>query len=364
MLHRGVEAFLRLGPAWCALETGETAPFQRVAWARAWLASYGEGLEPWILTLGDPVEAIFPLALDARGGLRTLRFLGHGPSDYLGSIPLDASSERWAAFGRALAAESSRFDLLDLESLFAPDEARHAFAVALDRPYAERAYERCPVIDTTGSWEDYLVDRKKKFRANLKRADRRVEEHGKTEVARERVTTTLFDALVDVERESWKWKAGTAMFRDPRARKLLARVLLEDPVPHELWTLRIAGDLAGFAIVFRSDSVRFYYLPSFRERYPDCGTKLLADLTRASFGDEIVELDFLRGDEGYKLAWTHRERTVHQLAVAGRSLRGRVALAALRTRWRLARSERARAIRERLLALRRQAPVEEESTAR
>ena len=317
------------------------------------MATFGRGAEPWVFSAGDPPTALLPLVFSQHRGVRALRILGHGVSDYLGCVPLEAPATIWHSLGEALRAEAASFDLLDLESLHADDEQRRALVQGLGLHCAERLYERCPVIDTCGGWDAYLESRKKKFRANLKRAARRVAEHGEPLAARESLTPALFEDLVKLERESWKWAAKSAFLSDDASRRFLATVLLDDPVPHELWTLRLGAALAAFAVVLRAGDVRHYYLPSFCERYPDAGTHLLAAIVKDSFEGPVREFDFLRGDESYKLACANRERAVHQLVAAGRTALGPIALTAMRARWRLARSHRVRRLREAVLTWKR-----------
>jgi len=353
----GGEPLDRRWPAWPALEAscsgGAMTPFQRLAWARAWLATVGQRYEPWVLSWGEPCAALLPLARTRRRGLRIVRLLGHGASDYLGSLPLDAPPEAFAAFGERLRAAAGEFDLLDLQSLYADEAQRRALTTALGLSFADRVYERCPVIETIGSWSDYLASRKKKFRANLKRAERRTAEHGTVEIAQEPPTQALFDEMVAVERDSWKWAAGSAFLRDPLHRKLLSSAMAEESMRCETWTLRVDRTLGAFAVIFVEGGVRHYYLPSFRARFSDAGTQLLAAVVQDCFDDPRVrEFDFLRGDESYKLAWSQREREVHQLVAAGRTPLGRAALAAVRARWRLAQSRRLHALRATVLRVR------------
>jgi len=210
---------------------------------------------------------------------------------------------------------------------------------------------RCPVVATRGSWEDYLKTRKRKFRANLKRAIRRVGEQGTVEVERTVADAALFEEMIEVERESWKWAGGLAYLKPARDRGFLRDVLLESRVEHELWTCRIDRSLAGFALVFPSVHVRHYYLPSFRSRFSDAGSFLLGEIVRESFSSKYEELDLLRGDESYKLAWATHQNAVHEIAAAGRSPLGPIAREVLRARWTVARSDRLRALRTRIQAL-------------
>jgi CelD/BcsL family acetyltransferase involved in cellulose biosynthesis len=244
------------------------------------------------------------------------------------------------------------FDLLDLRGLALDDISRSVVRTALGTRALERVYERCPVIETTGSWDDYLHSRRKKFRANLKRAARRVDEQGRAVVAHARADAQLLSELDAVERESWKWGNGTAYFRIRERKAFLSQVLLDPEIPSEVWTCRIDGELAGFAVVFRKSRSRQYYLPSFRSHYTDVGSYLLGQIVRESFSDPIDEVDLLQGDEGYKIAWATTERAVHQIVATRGRLVGLATGLAVSARWRLAQFERVRRIHARLASWR------------
>lgn len=351
-LLRGRASVLEASECWRHLEASHSVgPFQRRAWALAWLATLGEGSEPWILTAGSPAVSLLPLVLVRRHGLRVIRLLGHGVSDYVGAVPVDSSAEVYRAFGAELSRHAQHYDLIDLQSLDATEDRRRAISEGIGRPSIERVYEICPVIKTQACWAAFLASRRKRFRANLKRAHRRLCKHGDMAVRRESPSAALMDEMASVERESWKWTKGSSFLRDPGTRAFLETVLLKDVVPHEVWTIRSSGELAGFAVVFIADKTRYYYLPSFRERYSDAGTLLLSHIVRDSFDGHWQELDLLRGDERYKLAWAHEMREVHELAFAGRTLRGHVALLGARVRWRLAASRSARCLYAALIRL-------------
>jgi CelD/BcsL family acetyltransferase involved in cellulose biosynthesis len=340
-LFEGAGALESLDAEWAGaeLQSGST-PFQTRAWMRAWLSHLGCGCEPWVLAAGAPPVAFLPLVIERSHGLRILRLMGHGWSDYLGSVPGEVPPATWRALGERLHHEAHRFDVLDFKGLVADAPCIEAFLEGLSCPYSLRLYEVCPRIDTADDWEGFLKGRKKKFRANLKRTQRRVDEQGRVTAGVESLTPPLFDSLVDVERESWKWQQGTAFLQDGRTRELLRSALLDNRVAHEFWAARVDGELAGFAIVLLSGATRYYYLPSFRKSYTDIGTWLMEQIVRDSFESNVEVFDFMQGDEAYKLAWSTGTREVHQLVASGRRPLGAAALAAFRMRFRLAESER------------------------
>jgi CelD/BcsL family acetyltransferase involved in cellulose biosynthesis len=348
----GPRALDEVEALWRVLEADAELPvFQRLGWARAWLEHLGGGGVPWLVVGRGSRPLLWPLFLRRRAGVRVLGLLGDGVSDYLGPLGR-AAGETVGPLVACLERARARFDLLDLRSLALPDDARAALRLGLGRGAFERVYERCPVIDTSGGWEGYLQGRRKKFRANLKRAARRVAAHGPMAVARERAGEALLAELEAVERESWKWGHGTAYLRAAGRKAFLRRVLLDPELPSEIWTCRLAAELVGFAVVFTTSRSRHYYLPSFRDRFSDVGTYLLGEIVRESFASGCAEVDLLQGDEGYKTAWATGERAVHELVSPGGGPLGSVAALALRARWRLARSPSARRLHDRVVSWR------------
>ena len=356
-LRIGAQALEQATPLWRRLEAEEDPPpFQTLGWANAWLAHLGDGAEPWLAIAGEPASGLLAMALRRVAGTRVLALLGHGASDYLGALGTARDPAWLEALGRALRRESRRFDLVDFLSLHADEAQRAALVRGLGRGARTRAYERCPLVRIDTSWEDYLKTRSANQRKNAKRLARRVGARGEVAIEREKATPELFEELVEVERASWKWEQGLSSLRDPQRRGFLREILLAGGVRHELWTCRVEGRLAAFAILLLGGRTRYYYLASFREDVPRVGNLLLLALLQESFQTGFAEFDFLQGDEPYKFEWSNSEREVHQLVAAGGGWLGVPALATVRMRWWLARSERLRRLRTSLLPkLRREA---------
>lgn len=343
----GATALSEQEAAWRALErTHSVCAFQRFAWARAWVAHLGANTTPALAIAGDPPVAILPLAARRAGGIKVLGLLGEGVTDLLGTVPLDAPAEAYRAIGASLRTGRPSWDLLDWRSLAASPSQRAGLAQGLGRALITRTYERCPYIETAGTWGRFLASRSRSFRKDLKKAERRVLEKGEAAVLREEPSAELFEEFVEVERDSWKWAGGRALLRRPDTRSFLREVLLNEEIAPALWTLRVGGKLAGFATVLQHGDRRLYYLSSFRQDFPKAGAFLMAAIVRECFSSSANRFDFLQGDQSYKLAWCDGEDAVHEIAAAGSSLIGAPALLALRARWHLARSARLRRWRE------------------
>lgn len=337
--------------AWEELSRASDSPvFQTYAWGRAWLESVGVDYEPWLIVAGDPPRAVLPLAFRRRAGLRTLALLGHGVSDYLG--PVTPEPGLGGTLAHALLEESRRVDLVNLRGLSTDAPAVASFVEELSPTSVRRDYERCPAIDTDQTWEAYLKTRKTKFRTNLKRTFRKVEQLGGVAVQIEPWSTGLFEEMLEVERASWKWNNGLAYTRNPATRELLRSALSDPSLQSEVWTCRIDARLAGFCVAFPTARARHYYLPSYREDSWGVGTYLLAAIVEESCESKCEEFDFLQGDEAYKFPWATHERSVLELIMAGGRPLGNIARATIELRWWIARSERLRELRGRVLAVR------------
>lgn len=357
----GAGAIDECSPLWTALvERLDSPVFQTPDWARTWMAHFGgAGVEPWILVRDGEEPYVWPLIVERRGPYRVLRSLGEGVSDYLGPIgadPVAAIRDALALIGRG----AGWLGHVDLKSLAVADDALAVLEGGLPGA-THRVYERCPSIRTDGTFAGYLEGQKKKFRANWKRTIRRTEAQGKVDVGLSPFSEELFAEIEMVERESWKWANGTAYLSDPIRTAFLRSVLAQPGLRSEIWTCRIDGVLAAFAIAFTNRRARHYYLPSFRSRYTDVGTYLLGRIVEATFASELLELDLLQGDEAYKMAWATGERPVYELAAPGAGPFGWPAVLGLKARWRLAESQSARALRARLQRAVKPGPQTEEA---
>ena len=347
-LLTGASALRSVEDSWKALEVANDLPvFQRFAWAETWLEHWGHSGEPWLLVAGTQPRAILPLFHTRRAGLRILTLIGHGISDYLG--PICDSVDSAAELGAALGQLTRRVDLTVLRGVNPDVDVSVRFLAAIDTPLSSRLYERCPAISTQDGWQHFWQGRKSKFRANFKHMQRRVERLGKAVIRTETASPQLFDAMIDVERASWKWKEGLSFLRNPTFRAFLQDIVLQKRVPLEIWTCRIGGKLVGFAIVFRLEQAWHYYLPSYREDSWGSGLYLMAEIIKRCCELGLSEFDFLGGDEDYKKRWmTHAHRT-DEVVIPGRLPFGPILAGASRARWLLARSQRLREVRRCLL---------------
>jgi len=331
--------FHTLEPGWRALcdRSAESSVFQSWEWISAWWRAFGASreLRVAIVRQGDRLLAAAPLTMRPLGGARLLEFLGAGRTDYLGFLLDPARPDLLKMLLSTLAERSAEWDILWLRDM--PLDAGGIAALRGALPAAGlrgivRPWDVAPYLPTTGRWEDYLSQRSANFRSDLKRKRRRLEAAGPVAIERHREPVDLRAALleaIEIERQSWKQKAGTARMSDPVGRTFFldAAGALAASGHAELWLLRVAAQAVAFYLNFLDRRrVRYYsgtYRSDFQAMSP--GKVLMAEAIHAAFEEGREEFDFLRGNESYKATWTDQCRPLYEAFIHSRRLRSRVA---------------------------------------
>jgi len=349
----GREGFAALEPHWekLAAAGGVETPFQSFSWLDLWLQHRGLNIEPFILVLHGG-ETIAPLGRARRAGIRVLQLLGSPDSDYLGLVTTRSMDESWDGLARALSGHRRSFDLLHLDSVRHRGPILSALSRHLGAGGRERPYEVCPWIATNRSWPELLVAQGAGLRNEIKRWNRRMQELGgvTTERVHPPVAGAILSELIEVERTSWKWEEGSAALRGGSQRGFVSAVLGDSRSELVVWLLRVEGKLVAFAVVLMGDTRWYYYLTSFRKDVANAGSFLLSHIVEAACAENCTVLDLLRGDHGYKRAWTNVTSPVYEIAWPANVL-GRAAALGYAARWRAAQSERLVRLRSRVLRI-------------
>jgi CelD/BcsL family acetyltransferase involved in cellulose biosynthesis/dTDP-4-amino-4,6-dideoxygalactose transaminase len=322
-------------PAWAQLAARADNVFATWEWASTWWEHFGR--ERALRLLLCPGIALLAFQLTRDRGLRTLRFLGHGPSDQNGPVcaPADAPAAA-RALRRALAGPLRPWDVLVAEHLPA-DQAWDALIGA-----RAVAREPSPVIDVAGrDWDAFLEGQSSSLRKQIRYQERRLErEHHvryrlAADPARLDHDFALFCRLHEqrwAPAESDALRGARRAFLAAFAHRALERGWLR------LWFLELDNRPVAVWLGFRYGGAESYYQggrdPAFDDR--SVGAVLVAHTIRAAIGDGVREYRFLRGGEAYKSRLATRDPGVQTLVAAG-SAGGRAALAALRARRTLAR---------------------------
>jgi CelD/BcsL family acetyltransferase involved in cellulose biosynthesis len=276
---------------------------------------------------GEPA-AILPMYVAFRRPVLVLRFLGHGPSDWLGPIYGHADRDIAAAALHETLDCVPGLDVVLAENV----PAGSAWSSELGGTVLRR--ESFPILRFEGrTWQGVLAQRSSNFREQVRRKERRLA-RAHTLTYRlsddpERLDADL-DLLFRLHDARWKSAASGALantrqaFHRDFARLAQARGWLR------LWILELDGKPAAAWYGFRYAGVEWYYQAGRDPAYEadSVGFVLLCHTIRAALEDGAEAYWFLRGDEPFKRRFAEADPGLETLAIA-RSRRGRAAVATL-----------------------------------
>lgn len=301
-----------LRASWDPLALAADNLFATWDWQDAWWRHFGDQARPVIVgcrRADGSLAAILPLCVERLGGVRVLRFVGHGPADQLGPIcaPADVPAVTHALH-KLRVGTAGEWDVLHAPQL--PREA--GWATALGGRTVER--EEAPVIRLAGvGWDEFLQSRSANFRQQVRRRENKLtREHGlafRLTTERAEVDPAL-DLLIALHRARWA-DDGTDAFAGPAEafhHDLAARAA--DRGRLRLWVAELEGHPAAAWYGFRWNGSDFYYQagrdPAWDHGSP--GLVLLAHTVRDACAAGAREYRLLRGDEPFKFRFaTHSD---------------------------------------------------------
>jgi CelD/BcsL family acetyltransferase involved in cellulose biosynthesis len=298
-----------LDPAeWGRLAEKAGTVFATREWLRAWWRHYGKARRQLIgvARAGGDLTAIVPLYEWWKEGVPVLRFIGHGPSDQLGPICAPLSEPAAAAGVReALGAVPLRRFVLLAEQV-AGDQ--HFGQLMGARPLYR---EESPVLKFEhDSWDEFLRQRGRNFRQQVRRFPRKLSELGKVSYRLAADPERLpcdFDTLVRLHRQRWDGAASAFLLAEPFHREFATEALRRGWL--RLWFLEIDGKPVAALHGFRFAGAECAYQagrdPSF-QRQP-LGFVLLAHAVREALTDGMGEYRLLRGGAPYKERFATRD---------------------------------------------------------
>ena len=313
------------------------SPFMRWAWHRAWVdtARPDEARAAFVMALYGPqrtIQALVPFGLHAQ------RFR-HVPVTALqwliGSVGcpdhLDIPAVPDAAFDEMIQAiEELPWNVVVLRHVAedAPGVARLSDALRR-RGHAVRRtpVEWCPYLDLPGDWETYLSSLSTTRRQAIRRKERTLRrDHvvSVTDYAPDRLNEG-WDRLRALHEQRW---GDAGAFADRRLDELLRRFASDLAARGELWlnTLDVDGEPVAAWYGFAWRETVYFYQGGRDPRWNahSVGSVLMGLMIRRAIERGFRRMDFLRGQEPYKLTWTATQRPNYEVAVFRRGWRGTV----------------------------------------
>lgn len=216
-------------------------------------------------------------------------------------------------------------------------EGGNAFAL-LDRarraewPTGTWSSLHSPYIPLPGTYEALAATLQSKFKANLRRRRKKLEERGKVTVEKVTGGPELAARLEEgfaLEASGWKGLNGTAMAQDHATRGFYSELARDAAYGNylSLYFLRLDGRAIAFQYGLRFGGRYLLLKPGYDERLRECspGQLLMDEVLRDLSGSEVDEFDFLGPDMVWKRDWTDRVRPhtwmfIFRASAVGRAL--------------------------------------------
>ncbi|MEP7248137.1 MAG: GNAT family N-acetyltransferase [Gammaproteobacteria bacterium] len=316
------EEFDALEDNWTRLHAASgKAAFQSFPWQRAWWAHFGADnprleLQLLLVEQDGRLIAIFPCLLERARvaglvGLRLLRPLGQGVTDYLDVIVMPAYEEQVC---RALAKKIVSERLCDVLSLTeVPDGSPlHRLLELL----AEAGFktvrtvrEQCPQTRLLGTWDETFATFSKSHRKSLSYLERRLEKTFKVEFRRADAAEEIlpeFARFMSMHQRRWIQAGKPGAFANPRVERfhqhvaqqfqargwlVLGFLLLDGKPMAAMYAFKVGGQLQFYLSGSGEDESVRKYSP---------GIALHLYCMRQMIDDGVRVYDFLRGTEQYK----------------------------------------------------------------
>jgi CelD/BcsL family acetyltransferase involved in cellulose biosynthesis len=320
-----IEEFQAVGPAWdrAVERMKRPTPFLLHGWLTAWWRVVDAGADVRVHARcdGDRILAGLPLRIDwDHGGLRKASILGSATAP-LADLVVDAQAAP-AVVGEALADGLADARLLDLYPL-PPESPVLGDATSEFRTNVLES-ARSPVLELDGDWgtvyEETLSSRRRSLH---RRRLRQLSALGELDVVIAKTPGELplaLDEALEIHALRWRGRGDVTHFAS-RESRAFHRALIESLGGSDvirILLLKVGGRTVAFVWYFvfagRMYLYRLAFDPSVGRYSP--GMVALLEALRAATDEGVRAVEFLRGTDDYKLAWTERVDSLERVVVS------------------------------------------------
>jgi CelD/BcsL family acetyltransferase involved in cellulose biosynthesis len=319
--------------------------FYRHAFIRIWLDNFGPRARLRVLLAreGDKLVAALPL-IEERGSLygvpvRQLAAAANPHSCRFDLVAEDPEAAAQMFFGHLRADRS--WDVLRLIDVPEGGNGWALLRAAQGAGFATGTWQSLasPFIPLPATNEELQNRLDRKFKANLRRRRKKLEEKGKVTFERIDGGPELARALEEgflLESSGWKGERGTAIAQDAATRGFYTELARTMSYKGQLalYFLRLDGRPIAFHFGL-VDGPRYLLLkPGYDESLRECspGQLLMEQVVEDCIARKLTEFDFLGPDMTWKRDWTDQVRVHTWLYVFRDNAFGR-ALCAAKFRW-------------------------------
>jgi CelD/BcsL family acetyltransferase involved in cellulose biosynthesis len=329
-----------LAPAWerIAQECPSGEAFYRPEWPRAYLRAFAPSAKLVLVSawLGSELRAVLPLIRmrSSLTGLPVRKLVGvanvHCCRLGLAYAPVDDQEQVLRAMWAALKSLPD-WDVLDFGYVLENN--------GIDMVSRDAAADGYPV-SRVRSWQSLHVDFKDlqgetpwmegtrpKFRSNLRRTRRQLEEQGKVTTRRfDKVDSQILEKFYQLEASGWKGQQGTAIACDPKTRQFYDDVAQDSANAGilSLDFLELEGKPIAAHLAFQFHGRYCLAKAAYDESYQRYGPgQLLVHDTLSQSGERgIHELDFVGPATWDESRWAAERRTHFQILIFRKSWYG------------------------------------------
>jgi CelD/BcsL family acetyltransferase involved in cellulose biosynthesis len=294
-----------LVPEWERL-AGQTEanPFLWPGWISAWWNAFGVGqLAIFTAYQNGRLVGVLPMHL-FRGALHSTT---NHDTPLFGFLAANGAAVNQLA--RALFFQSARrIDLSFLPTTDAGVSLTRAAADATRYKILTQSTPGAPYVSIDRSWDEYVGGLRRKFRSELRRRRRRLEEKGRVTLEVSDGTERLDELLEEgfrIEGSGWKGSFGTSINSSPALRRFYTEVAswAAERGWLRLAFLRLNGQAIAFDYCLEHNKTHYLlktgYDPAYRELAPGMVLRYL--MLARSFSERMATYDFL--GVGYDYAW-------------------------------------------------------------
>jgi CelD/BcsL family acetyltransferase involved in cellulose biosynthesis len=311
-------AIEELGPAWGELIVqGGFNPTHHPRWLNAVLQSHDKAASAHVATTwnGSQLIGVFPFFAERASyhgvPLRTVAACTNLVSYHAELTALERHDELLDTALRH--AHGGRWDRLEFSNVREPSRTTSLLRslATPGRTLIEENGERSPYVEITTSWDEFLKTRTKKFRANVIRAVRRMQEEGESAMewyVGPSNTEALLSHILAIEQRSWKAGAGIGIHQSAVEthyhRELLASLAAMNALFANV--LMIQGTPSAYVLGCRFEGWVGQLKTSFDAKLADAGARVIDASAKRAIDEGARIYDFLGDATPHKLKWTDR----------------------------------------------------------
>jgi len=304
-----------------------------------WLSTswkhFGEGRKRLVLLVedGDEILAIAPLMLSKYklpgfGTIKKVEFLGVRHSDYNNFIIVKKEAECLRLIIDYLMDTVADWDWIELKEI--PETSENAKSLKMLFSYSpselkleKRVCNICPYVPLPSSFDLLMKGLSKNMRQNLNKYLRKISEKHHVELKKyDEAGFSVKEAMelfIKLNEKRWESECLPGSFKSKEDsfrnfHKDVAEVFA-DKGWLGLYFLTADDEPVSVQYTFEYGDKMFYYLAGFDPQYSNysIGNLIIRFLLERCIKKGFKEYDMMRGDEPYKLMWTHTIRRNYEI---------------------------------------------------